>query len=136
MSIGNLTSIGKSKDSGSSKVDVYLSTWHIVYQSPTYTHKFTVMIPTSFDATPSNTNDTSTSNFKNCIGNNVGNITYCLLPGIHKGEDNTTIYMMSIDNNILKMEISGRSNILNDSLLSDKETLNVIFLRSGKIIQG
>lgn len=134
MSIGNLTSIGKSKDSGSSKLDVYLSTWHIVYQSPSYTHKFTVMIPTKFDATPSDTNDKSTTNFKNCIGNNVGDITYCLLPGIHKVEDNTSIYMMSIENNILKMEISGRSNIVNDSLLTEKESISVTFLRSGKII--
>ena len=134
MSIGNLTSIGKSKDSGSSKLDVYLSTWHIRYKSPTDTYKFTVIIPTSFDATPSNTNDTSTSNFKNCIGNNVGNITYCLLPGIHKVEDNTSIYMMSIENNILKMEISGRTNIVNDSLLSEKESITVIFVRSGKIL--
>src|SRR5574344_347587 len=134
MSIGILTSIGKSKESGSGKLDVYLSTWHIVYQSPTYTHKFTVMIPATFDATPSDINDTSTSNFKNCIGNNVGDITYCLLPGIHKVEDNTTIYMMSIDNNILKMEISGRSNIVNDSLLSEKESISVTFLRCGKII--
>lgn len=133
MAIGNLTAIGKSKDSGSGKLDIYLSTWHIVYQSPSYTHKFTVMIPTSFDATPGDTNDTSTSNFKNCIGNNVGNITYCLLPGIHKVEDNTTIYMMSIENNILKMEISGRTNIVNDSLLAENEIINVIFLRSGKI---
>lgn len=135
MSIGNLTSIGKSKDSGSSKLDVYLSTWHIVYQSPTYTHKFTVMIPTTFDATPADTNDTSTTNFKNCIGNNVGDITYCLLPGIRKdGDDNSTIYLMSIDNNILKMGIRGRVNIVDDSLLSEKESINVTFLRSGKII--
>ena len=136
MSIGNLTAIGKSKDSGSSKLDMYLSTWHIVYQSPTYTHKFTVMIPTTFDATPSDINDTSTTNFKNCIGNNVGDITYCLLPGIgiHKVEDNTTIYMLSIDNNILKMGINGRTNIVNDSLLTEKESITVIFVRSGKIL--
>lgn len=133
MSIGNLTAIGKSKESGSGKLDIYLSTWHIVYRSGNDTHEFTVMIPSSFDATPSETNDTSTSNFKNCIGNNVGNITYCLLPGIHKVEDNTTIYMMSIENNILKMEISGRTNIINDSLLSENERITITFLRSGKI---
>lgn len=134
MSLGNLTAIGKSKDSGSSKLDVYLSTWHIGYQSPSYYHKFTVMIPTTFDATPADINDKTTTNFKNCIGNNVGDITYCLLPGIHNVEDNTTIYMMSIENNILKMEISGRSNIVDDSLLTEKESITVSFLRSGKII--
>lgn len=134
MSIGNLTAIGKSKNSGSGKLDVYLSTWRFVYQSPTYTHKFTEMIPTSFDATPSDINDTSTTNFKNCIGNNVGDITYCLLPGIHKDEDNSSIHMMSIENNILKMKIGGRANIVNDSLLSEKESITVTFLRAGKIL--
>lgn len=134
MAIGNLTAIGKSKDSGSGKLDIYLSTWHIVYRSSNNTYEFTVMIPTSFDATPSDVTDTTTTNFKNCIGNNVGDITYCLLPGIHIVEGNSTILMMSIENNILKMKINGISNIVNDSLLSENDRITVTFLRSGKII--